>query len=77
MIPQKNGALALPQASFSYFDPNAKQYVTVPVTLPAVTVTGSALAAVPAAPPDAAAAPIDAAPASALGRYFGPAGEGV
>jgi len=28
-------------ASFSYFDPTAKQYVTVPVALPGITVTGS------------------------------------
>jgi hypothetical protein len=37
----KNGALPLPAASFSYFDPNTKKYVTVPVDLPSITVTGS------------------------------------
>jgi hypothetical protein len=41
VIPQKNGDLPLPQASFSYFDPTAKQYVTVPIALPVITVTGS------------------------------------
>ena len=49
-IPQKNGSVPLPSASFSYFDPATKKYVTVPVTLPAITVTGTAapLAAAPA-----------------------------
>ncbi len=40
LIPQKNGTLQLPQATFSYFDPATKQYVNVPVSLPPVTVTG-------------------------------------
>ena len=41
VIPQKNGTVPLPAASFSYFDSTTKQYVTVPINLPAVTVTGS------------------------------------
>jgi hypothetical protein len=41
VIPQKNGNVPLPMASFSYFDPDTKQYVTVPVALPEITVTGS------------------------------------
>jgi hypothetical protein len=41
VIPQKNGNVPLPTASFSYFDPVAKQYVTVPIALPEITVTGS------------------------------------
>jgi hypothetical protein len=41
IIPQKNGTLPLPAASFSYFDSNTKKYVTIPVNLPSVTVTGS------------------------------------
>jgi hypothetical protein len=41
VIPQKNGNLPLPAASFSYFDSTAKQYVTVPISLPAINVTGS------------------------------------
>lgn len=41
VIPQKNGNVPLPAAGFSYFDPNAKQYVTVPIALPEITVTGS------------------------------------
>jgi hypothetical protein len=41
VIPQKNGNVPLPAAGFSYFDPNAKQYVTVPLALPEITVTGS------------------------------------
>jgi hypothetical protein len=46
IIPKKGGTLPLTQASFSYFDPNTKKYVTVPVDLPPITVTGSAPAAV-------------------------------
>jgi len=41
VIPQKNGNVPLPPASFSYFDPAAKQYVTVPIALPEITVTGT------------------------------------
>jgi len=41
VIPQKNGNLPMPAASFSYFDPTTKQYVTVPVSLPSINVTGS------------------------------------
>jgi hypothetical protein len=41
VIPQKGGTLPLPQATFSYFDPTSKQYVSIPVNLPAITVTGS------------------------------------
>jgi len=41
IVPKKNGELPLPAASFSYFDPTAKQYVTVPIPLPVITVTGS------------------------------------
>ncbi len=42
VIPNKNGIVPLPAASFSYFDPATKKYVAVPITLPAITVTGSA-----------------------------------
>jgi hypothetical protein len=42
VIPNKNGIVTLPAASFSYFDPEAKKYVTLPIALPAITVTGSA-----------------------------------
>jgi hypothetical protein len=41
VIPQKNGTLPLPAASFSYFDPVAKQYVTEPIAFPPITVTGA------------------------------------
>jgi hypothetical protein len=41
IIPQKNGNVPLPSASFSYFDPATKQYVIVPIPLPIITVTGS------------------------------------
>ena len=47
VIPQKNGDLPLPAASFSYFDSTAKQYVTVPIPLPAVGVSGSIPTAAP------------------------------
>jgi hypothetical protein len=43
VIPQKNGNLQLPPATFSYFDPSTKQYVTVPISLPTITVTGTAI----------------------------------
>ncbi|HEY0257055.1 MAG TPA: hypothetical protein VGC39_06405, partial [Candidatus Methylacidiphilales bacterium] len=42
IIPQKNGNLPLPAGSFSYFDSTAKQYVTVPISLPSIGVSGSA-----------------------------------
>ncbi len=51
VIPQKNGNLPLPAASFSYFDPTTKQYVTMPIPLPAVNVTGSVPVASAAAAP--------------------------
>ncbi len=41
VIPQKGGALKLPDATFSYFDPDAKRYITVPVSLPVINVIGS------------------------------------
>jgi hypothetical protein len=41
VIPKKNGIIPLPPASFSYFDPSAKKYVTVPIALPEIIVTGS------------------------------------
>jgi len=65
VIPQKGGDLPLPQASFSYFDPTAKQYVTEPINLPDVTVTGSAT--LPATPASGASAngPTTAPPSTA------------
>jgi hypothetical protein len=68
VIPQKNGSLPLPSASFSYFDPTTKQYVTVPVSLPTITVSGSAPALASAAPvgSDASAAVPVATPSSEL-----------
>jgi len=59
VIPLKNGTLPLPQASFSYFDPTTKQYTTLPVSLPVVTVTGTlpaSVAPVAGASPGATAA---------------------
>ncbi len=41
VIAQKSGAVPLPAASFSYFDPTATQYITVPIALPVITITGS------------------------------------
>jgi hypothetical protein len=58
VIPQKNGTLQIPPASFSYFDPDAKHYVSIPVPLPTVVVTGT-IAPVTAA----ASSPADAADA--------------
>jgi hypothetical protein len=70
IIPQKNGVLPLPAANFSYFDPDTKQYVTVPVQLPSVSVTGEMPATAAAAPAgtiadSTAAAPTPGAPAPA------------
>jgi hypothetical protein len=62
IIPKKNGTLPLPAASFSFFDPSIKQYVTVPVALPTINVTGSAPVAATAAP---GASADDSTPASA------------
>jgi hypothetical protein len=39
-IPQKNGNVVLPRASFSFFDPRSRQYITEPVNLPSIAVTG-------------------------------------
>jgi hypothetical protein len=67
IIPQKGGQLKIPDASFSYFDPDIKQYVTVPVTMPVINVTGSA-----APPPVVASAP-DAGAADATASQPGAA----
>ena len=56
LIPIKNGTLSLPSASFSYFDPAARKYVTLAIPLPSISVTGTPL------PPSTLAA--DAASAS-------------
>jgi hypothetical protein len=40
-IPQWNGNVRLPRAMFSYFDPRLRQYVTVPIELPSIAVTGA------------------------------------
>jgi hypothetical protein len=69
VIPQKSGALKLPDATFSYFDPDAKRYITVPVSLPVINVTGSSTPAPVIAdatnPADAVSAPTPANPAPA------------
>ena len=39
-IPQKNGNVLFPQATFSFFDPRSRQYITEPVNLPSIAVTG-------------------------------------
>jgi hypothetical protein len=69
VIPRKNGSLPLPPASFSYFDPTTKQYVTVPIALPEIAVTGPADSIAPAtslANQAGATAEPDAPAASAL-----------
>src|SRR5260221_10308756 len=65
VIPQKNGAVPLPQATFGYFDPTTKQYVAVPIALPAITVTG---------PPLATTTPAASAPPSATTETVEPQG---
>ena len=56
-IAQRSGNVPLQAAAFSYFDPAMKQYVTVPIPLPAITVTGSPLASASAAPENPDEAP--------------------
>jgi hypothetical protein len=53
IVPKTNGNLQLGAAAFSYFDPSTKEYVTVPVALPAITVTGSPVPAASASTGDA------------------------
>jgi hypothetical protein len=48
VIPKQGGTLPLPPAEFSYFDPATKHYVTIPLSLPSVIVTGSEIASSPA-----------------------------
>jgi hypothetical protein len=74
IIPKKNGVLPLPAASFSYFDPDTKQYVTVPVQLPAVSVTGEmpASAAATSGPAEAGATTTTATPGSPPPAEFAP-----
>jgi len=43
LIPQKSGLLPLPAVSFSYFNPAIKTYITTPIRLPSIRVTGSPL----------------------------------
>jgi hypothetical protein len=62
-IPRKNGNVPLPAASFSYFDPTAKQYVAVPVALPEIVVTGSPAALASTAPGEETNASAAATPA--------------
>ncbi len=50
IIPQKNGNLPLPNASFSYFDSTQKKYVTIPIPLPLVTVSGTSVPTAATAP---------------------------
>ena len=60
VIPQKNGNVPLPTADFSYFNPDTKQYVTVPIPLAEITVTGSLApiaSALPSGSDDAASIP--------------------
>ena len=65
IIPKKNGVVPLPGAAFSYFDPVAKKYVTVPLTLPPINVTGSALPAASAANgPDSGSASVSMIPSA-------------
>jgi hypothetical protein len=52
VIALKNQSVPLPPANFSYFDPTAKQYVTVPIALPVIEVSGSPLPLASALPDD-------------------------
>jgi hypothetical protein len=58
LIPQENGNVPLPSASFSYFDPALRRYMIVPIHFASVAVTGAMplpAAASPAAPEETAA----------------------
>jgi hypothetical protein len=61
VIPRMNGNVPLPVASFSYFDPTAKQYVTIPIALTTIVVTGTPPPLASSTPEDAA----DSVPAAA------------
>jgi len=65
VIPQKNGKVQIPPATFSYFDPTTKQYVTLPIPLPEITVTGSSI---PLASTSPAAGGTDSATATPLSK---------
>ena len=66
IIPNKNGTLPLPAANFSYFDPTAKKYVTIPIPLPAITVTGAPTPVAATTPANGASNPsVAVTPASA------------
>jgi hypothetical protein len=71
IIPRTNGTLALGAASFSYYDPTTKQYSTLSIPLPAITVTGAPAPAVPvtatADQPVSATSPMPAIPSDSSG----------
>ena len=50
VIPRVRGNVPLPAATFSYFDPAAKHYVTVPIKLPEIVVSGSSTPLAESAP---------------------------
>ena len=50
VIPRVRGNVPLPASTFSYFDPATKQYVTVPIDLPHIVVTGSSTPIAESAP---------------------------
>jgi BatD DUF11 like domain len=70
IIPKQNGLLPLPAASFSYFDPTAKKYVTDSIPLPAITVTGAPLAQAGAPQPDANSAVATAVAPTAMPDFM-------
>ena len=72
IIPNKNGTLSLPAATFSYFDPDKKQYVSLPVSLPPVVVTGTAAAPVAVTSAPAAATSTPATPSGVPADVFSP-----
>jgi hypothetical protein len=69
IIPKQNGNLPLPAATFSYFDPTAKKYVTIPISLPVIAVTGAPL---PVASSSEAQNPAAASFASPANADFAP-----
>ena len=60
-LPQKNGNVRLPPASFSFFNPRLRQYVIDPIELPAIAVTGAMPAPATPATPETTASNVPAA----------------
>jgi len=70
VIPHVRGNVPLPACTFSYFNPDTKQYVTVPINLPQIVVTGSSTPIAESAPD--AGADVTSVAATPKGDEFQP-----